>query len=59
MKLHHKVIVISTAISTILGQRVSAQTESIFCLTANSSLGTSLRLGDCSQPATLTHWSVN
>jgi hypothetical protein len=33
-------------------------TNTKFCLTANASLGTNIRVGDCSQPATLTNWVV-
>lgn len=47
--LNNKQLVLTDAISS---------TKTKFCLTANSSLGTSMRLGDCSQPATLTSWVV-
>jgi hypothetical protein len=33
-------------------------TKTKLCLTANSSSGNTLRLGDCSKPATLTNWEV-
>lgn len=37
---------------------VTPPTNTKFCLTANASLGTNIRVGDCSQPATLTNWVV-
>jgi hypothetical protein len=38
---------------------IAAQSpHSNFCLTANSSKGPGLFLGDCSKPDTLTHWDI-